>query len=144
MSYRNVAEVVEGHRVVSLPVGASVRDAAAYMTQEHVASVVVTDQGEHVAGIFTERDLTARVVAGGLDPEKTPLVKVMTQSPITIAPDATVAEALRVMHLNGLRHLPVMEDGKVMGVVSMRDFIGAEKAAADREYETMDKLTEIL
>lgn len=144
MPHRSVSEVIEGHRIVSLPADADVREAARRMTAEHVASVVVTDNDAHIVGIFTERDLTSRVVAGGLDPERTALSQVMSPTPLTIGPDATVAEALRMMHLNGLRHLPVLSAGQVVGVVSMRDFVGAEVAAVEGECKTMDCLTEIM
>jgi signal-transduction protein with cAMP-binding, CBS, and nucleotidyltransferase domain len=144
MPHRNVSEVIEGHRIVSMPAGAGVREAARRMTTEHVASVVVTDETAHIVGIFTERDLTSRVVAAGLDPEKTTLKQVMSATPLTIGPEATVADALRSMHLNNLRHLPVLVDGQVVGVVSMRDFVGAEVAAVEGQCQTMDCLTEIM
>lgn len=144
MPHRSVSEVIEGHRIVALPAVAGVREAARRMTDEHVASVVVTDGDAHIVGIFTERDLTSRVVAGGLDPESTPLSKVMSPTPLTIGPEATVADALRMMHLNGLRHLPVLQGGDVIGVVSMRDFVGAEVAAVEGQCKTMDCLTEIM
>lgn len=144
MQNRSVSEVIAGHRIVSLPAAAGVREAAVRMSKEHVASVVVTDAQAHVVGIFTERDLTSRVVADGLDPEKTTLENVMSPAPLTIEPGATVAEALRKMHLNGLRHLPVMVGDQVVGVVSMRDFIGAEVASVEGQCKTMDCLTEIM
>lgn len=144
MPHRSVSEVIEGHRIVALPAMAGVREAARRMTAEHVASVVVTDGDAHIVGIFTERDLTSRVVAEGLDPEKTPLAQVMSPTPLTIGPEATVADALRMMHLNGLRHLPVLQGGDVIGVVSMRDFVGAEVAAVEGQCKTMDCLTEIM
>lgn len=144
MPHRSVSEVIRGHRVVSLPAEAGVREAARRMTEERVASVVVTGDNARVIGIFTERDLTSRVVANGLDPGATSLRQVMSAAPLTIDPDATVGDALRAMHLNRLRHLPVLDDGKVVGVVSMRDFVGAELAIADGQCDAMDALTEIM
>ncbi|HYH39016.1 MAG TPA: CBS domain-containing protein [Azospirillum sp.] len=145
MMHRNVGDLVSNRRVVSLPADASVRDAAAHMKSAHVASVVVTESGdEHLEGIFTERDLTERVVAGGLDPEKTKLSDVMTPCPITVGLETSVRDALRQMSNNSLRHLPIVENGKVVGVISMRDFMGDELALLDREKEIMESLTEVL
>lgn len=143
MMNRSVAEVIAGHPVVSLPARAHAREAADRMAAKHVASVVVVDDQSHVVGIFTERDLTVRVVSGRLDPDSTPLAEVMTPTPVTTAPETLVGEALRVMNLNGMRHLPVVDaERTVLGVVSTRDFIGVELAHGEREYETMQALTE--
>ena len=145
MMHRNVGDLVSNRRVVSLPAGASVREAAAHMKAAHVASVVVTETNDdHLEGIFTERDLTERVVAGGLDPEKTRLADVMTPCPITVGMETSVRDALRQMFSNGLRHLPIVQGGKVVGVISMRDFMGDELAVLDREKELMESLTEVL
>jgi len=145
MMHRNVGELVTERRVVSLPAEASVRQAASRMKTAHVASVIVTDDGEgHLAGIFTERDLAERVVADGLDPDSTSLSDVMTRCPVTVGLDTSMRDALRRMYWNSLRHLPIVEGGKVVGVISMRDFMGEELASLDREKELAESLTEIL
>ena len=145
MMHRNVGEMLNNRRVVSLPPDASVRQAATEMKAAHVASVVVTEAGhDGLEGIFTERDLAERVVADGLDPDRTPLSDVMTRCPITVDLDTSVRDALRRMFGNGLRHLPIVHSGKVVGVVSMRDFMGEELAVLDREKELMESLTEVL
>ena len=81
--------------------------------------MVVADQ--KLVGIFTERDVVIRVIAQGRDVLTTPLAEVMTSNPITVAPDKSFGYALLVMHENGFRHLPVMEDGKLIGIVSARN-----------------------
>ncbi|MBB3263409.1 CBS domain-containing protein [Azospirillum sp. OGB3] len=145
MMHRNIGDLLNRRRVVSLPAGASVRDAARQMKAAHVASVVVTASiDEQIEGIFTERDLTDRVVADGLDPDHTPLSEVMTPCPVTAAHDITVGEALRRMADHGLRHLPVVRDGRVIGVLSMRDFLGEELMLIEHEREMMDSLTEVM
>lgn len=145
MMHRNVGELLSNRRVVSMPPDASVRQAVTRMKASHVASVVVTDAGDaHLEGIFTERDLAERVVADGLDPDRTRLSDVMTPCPITVDLDTSVRDALRRMSNNSLRHLPIVHDGKVVGVVSMRDFMGEELAVLDREKELMESLTEVL
>ncbi|HEY0835317.1 MAG TPA: CBS domain-containing protein [Azospirillum sp.] len=145
MMHRNVGDLLTNRRVVHLPPSATVREAACQMKASHVASVVVTDHGDdHLEGIFTERDLTERVVAAGLDPERTPLSAVMTPCPITVDLDTTVRDAMRHMFCNGLRHLPIVRGDKVVGIVSMRDFMGEELALLDREKELMESLTEVI
>lgn len=145
MMHRNVGELLNHHRLVALPANATVRDAARRMKAAHVASVViVTAEDDSIEGIFTERDLTDRVVADGLDPDTTPLSVVMTPCPITIGPDTSVRDALRQMAGNGLRHLPIVQGDHVVGVVSMRDFMGEELAVLDNEQRLMESLTEVI
>jgi signal-transduction protein with cAMP-binding, CBS, and nucleotidyltransferase domain len=125
--HRHIGDLVTNRGVVSLSAGASVRQAACRMKDAHVASVVVmAPDDEHLSGIFTERDLTERVVASGLDPDSTPLAAVMTPCPITVDLDTTVRDAMRGMIRAGLRHLPVADHGHIVGVVSTRDFMGEE------------------
>lgn len=144
MMKRSVAEAIAGHRVVCLTAEATVRAAADLMNSAHVASIVVIDGERRPIGIFTERDLTVRVVSGRLDPDDTLLDKVMTHTPLTTPANTSVREAVLVMHQNGLRHLPVVDGGAVVGVVSMRDFVGAELAATDGDCEMMDRLVETM
>jgi CBS domain-containing protein len=94
--------------------------AAARMTEQACGSVLVYD-GDGLCGIFTERDLVTRVVGKGLDPKTTPLRAVMTRGPDCIGSTETAREALRRMDEFGYRHLPVVEGGQVLGVISMRD-----------------------
>lgn len=143
--HRNVGDLLNHRHVVSLPPEASVREAVRQMKAAHVASVVVTATADdRIEGIFTERDLTDRVVADGLDPDATPLSAVMTPYPVTVGPETSVRDALRNMFQNGLRHLPIIQDNRVVGIVSMRDFMGDELATLDREKELMESLTEAL
>lgn len=144
MMHRNIGEMLSNHRVVSLPPAASVRDAARAMKEAHVASVVVIEGEETIVGIFTERDLTDRVVAEGLDPERTALSAVMSRCTVTCEPGTTVREALRMLAGNDVRHMPVVENRHVVGVVSMRDFMGDELAVLDREKALVESLTEVL
>jgi CBS domain-containing protein len=83
-------------------------------------------------GIFTERDMVNRVVADGLDPDMTPLSKVMTANPDTIGASASALDALKAMNDRSYRHLPVVDEGRIVGVVSTRDFYGEEKAQEER------------
>ena len=103
----------------------SVFKAATLMADRNVGAVMVVE-GETLVGIFTERDVVFRVVARGLDPATTPVVRVMTPAPQTTAPDVPFGSALAVMHEKGFRHMPVLEDGKPIGIVSARSAMDPE------------------
>lgn len=145
MLRRSVGDVARAHPLLCLSAQASVRDAARLMKNDHVASVFVTSGGRLPAGIFTERDLTDRVVAEGLDPDRTTLAEVMSPAPATIDAAASVGAALRLMFTHAVRHLPVTgADGQVVAMVSMRDFLGAEVEEMDRARALSDDVAEIL
>jgi CBS domain-containing protein len=95
--------------------------AAQLMVERRVGSAVVVDGGR-VAGIITERDVL-RAVARGLVPWHTPVSECMTAAPLVVGPDTPAAEALELMITKGFRHLPVIEDGQLVGVVSLRDLV---------------------
>lgn len=97
----------------------TVGEAVAVMAQHRVGSVLVME-GTRLLGIFTERD-TVRALSLSHDAPRHQIVSWMTPEPKTVAPDADADEALKFMLDHGFRHLPVVEDGKVVGIVSMRD-----------------------
>jgi CBS domain-containing protein len=136
---RVVPDIVNNQQLLELPSTATVRGAALAMRERHVGAVLVTADG-HLDGIFTERDMVNRVVAEGRDPDQTTLAEVMTADPDTIAPTTTAIEALRLMNDGGYRHLPIVERGRVVGIVSRRDFHGDEKARLDDESDLWKKI----
>jgi CBS domain-containing protein len=95
--------------------------AAAARMAEHYCGSILVCAGAELRGIFTERDVLARVVAAGRDPARTRLEEVMTPDPKTIEGSAPVAEAVRRMDEGCCRHLPVLEGDRVLGVISWRD-----------------------
>jgi|AGTN01.2.fsa_nt_gi Predicted signal-transduction protein containing cAMP-binding and CBS domains len=116
-----VPDVVPPRPVLALPPDASVRRAARTMAEQNVAALLVSDDGV-VRGIVTERDITARVVAPGLDPDSTPLSRVMTADPYSLRADDSIGEALELMRRHGFRHLPVLDgEGRPLAMVSVRD-----------------------
>jgi CBS domain-containing protein len=100
----------------------TVGEAVAVMAQNRVGSVLVME-GDRLLGIFTERD-TVRALSQSHDAPRHQIVSWMTHDPQTIPPDFDSDKALKTMLDNGFRHLPVVEDGKVVGMVSMRDLAG--------------------
>lgn len=98
--------------------------AAATMFEHRIGSLVVVEDGGTLAGIFTERDLV-RACAAGVDTHATTVGAWMTQDPVTAPVDAEVAASLQVMIDEDFRHLPVLGEGGLVGVVSMRDLTRA-------------------
>jgi CBS domain-containing protein len=98
----------------------TVGKAARRMAEKQTGAILVVAD-DQVIGIFTERDALFRVIAKGLDPNATQLGDVMTAAPKTIAPDKSFGHAMLVMHENGFRHLPVIDNGKPIGIISARD-----------------------
>ncbi|MCG8359002.1 MAG: CBS domain-containing protein [Kiloniellales bacterium] len=134
MKKRTIAEMLAGERIVELSPSASVREASLLMAKEHVGAVLVCVE-DRLEGIFTERDALSRVLAQHRNPETTQLSEVMTRNPLTIRRQAAAIEALRLMRNGGFRHLPVVDNGRVVGVVSLRDFCGAELAEIEDELD---------
>jgi CBS domain-containing protein len=114
-----IKSVLEPRKLVTAAPQASVSEAARLMKDGKVGAVLVVEGGRLV-GIFTERDALFRVIAGGLDPDATALGEVMTPDPTTVGPHETFGYALLLMHENGLRHVPVVEDCRPVGVLSAR------------------------
>jgi len=114
-----IKSVVEPRKLVVAAPHTSVGEAARLMKEGKVGALLVVEEGVLI-GIFTERDAVFRVMAGGLDPDSTLLRDVMTPDPTTVAPDETFGYALLLMHESGFRHVPVVENGRPVGVVSAR------------------------
>ena len=144
MLQRHLKDILRPQHLCYLPMGASVRAAASEMSRRHIASVLVVDDNQALRGIFTERDVLDRVLMAGRDPDATPLSEVMTHNPVTIEAAQTVRTAIAELKANGVRHLPVMDDSKIVGIVSMRDFLADEIAELDHERENATVIWETL
>jgi CBS domain-containing protein len=125
MSQRRVRDIIVRRDVVQLRADASVRSACKLMSEQGVGAVVVMD-GEIIEGIFTERDALKRVLADGRDPDTTTLEEVMSRDMVKLAPDDWAVDALRLMSQVGIRHLLVVDQEMLIGIISLRDFVGAE------------------
>jgi CBS domain-containing protein len=115
---------------------ASVVEAARRMAERNVGAILVLD-GDNLLGIFSERDVMTRVVAEGLDPVSTPVRFVMSTTLATIDESATVEQAGKLMDEHKCRHLPVMREGKVVGVISMRELMHLEIDSKSDEIKHM-------
>ena len=97
----------------------TIGETAQMMVERGVSSAVVSDYG-NLIGIVTERDLT-RAVAGRVHTSEARVREWMTSDPITLTPDASANEAAKIMLDNGFRHVPIVEEGRAVGIVSIRD-----------------------
>ena len=125
MSNRSIRDVIAEQEPITASESITVSAAAQLMKRNEVGAVMVVEEGRLV-GVFTERDALFRVLAEGRDTRTTRLSDVMTRNPVTIHPDRPFAEALHIMHEGGFRHVPVVEDGRPVGMVSARDALGPE------------------
>lgn len=110
----------KGRNVFSIPPTVSVAEAVAEMNRHRVGSIFVLDDGRLV-GIFTERDVLRRVVGEGRDPKKSQVTEVMTANVITISPDSSIEDAMEIFTQKRCRHLPVIEEGRLTGTISIGD-----------------------
>ena len=108
--------------------------------RKHNVGAVLIIENEALKGIITVNDMTYRVIAEGLDSDKTLLGEIMTSNPDTVSSDTTAIEALRLMQDGNYRHLPVVDGGRVLGLVSRRDFHGVEKARLDDETALWERI----
>ncbi|MFL5279589.1 MAG: CBS domain-containing protein [Rhodopila sp.] len=140
---RTIREVIHNQRVLTLSPDASVRVAARAMAEHRVGSVMVMKH-DRLVGIITERDCLTRVLAAGVDPDTTELSAVMTRKVMTITPDHLLVNALHRMHDNGFRHMPVVENGRPIGMISVRDALGSDLIRFEMEEEIKERLTEVM
>jgi len=146
MPSRAAIKIIQNRHFLTATADRSVLAVAAHMrdNQEDVVLVVAPDDGR-LLGICTERDLTYKVLAAGLDAKSTPIGQVMTANPQTIGPDRLFGHALHLMYEGGFRHLPVvLADGRPIGVLSSRDALGLEAFHFYKELDQREVLTEIL
>ncbi len=108
--------------VLSIAHDSTVQEAAQYMRVSNVGSLLIKEYDDYV-GIVTETDLTRKVVGGGLNPEATPIANIMTQPVQTMDRFLPVEEANKYMHKNKIRHLAVTENGKIVGMLSIKDLV---------------------
>lgn len=129
---RSLRTIVAGRPPVTVTKAATVTEAAQEMKRRGVGSVLVLE-GTRLVGIFTERDALYRVLATERDPAGTHVGDVMTPQPQTTHPDEPFVRALRTMHEGRFRHLPVVEFGRPIGIVTVRDAL--DEDLADLRFE---------
>lgn len=124
----SVGDILErkGSSVVTVRPDDTVLEAARRMNEERIGAVVVSENGARVDGIFTERDVMRRVVAAGRSPDTTRVREVMSTPVTCCKPATTMNECQTVMTSKRLRHLPVVESGELIGMISIGDILAQE------------------
>ena len=140
---RTIRDIIMTQKILALPPGTSVQEAARAMADRNVGSVMVVEDGKLV-GIFTERDALVCVLAPGLDPVVTKLSVVMVRNVLTVSPDRSLVNALHRMRDNGFRHMPVVENGIPIGMISVRDALASDLVQLETEEEVKERLTRVM
>jgi CBS domain-containing protein len=125
MPIRSLRSIAASQRPVTFGADVPVVHVARTMRERQVSAAMVVS-GTRLVGIFTERDALFRVLAEGRDPQTTSVGDVMTRDPQTIDPARPFVDALRMMHDGHFRHVPIVEDGRPIGMVSARDALHAD------------------
>jgi len=144
MAERTVFQSMSNKHVVRVPPQATIREAACVMTRANCGSVLIMEAPDTLLGILTERDLMTRVLARGLDPERTTAREVMTPNPICVPPETLVSDAVVLMLERGFRHLPLVSGTKILGVFSVRDALPREIGTALSQAEFNEQVNDVL
>lgn len=126
----------KGHEVFSVAPGASVLDAVRQMAERHIGALLVIEGGR-LEGIVSERDYARKVVLSGRSSSTTAVREIMSSPVVTIGPDNTVDDAMRLMTDRRIRHLPVVRGSELLGVVSIGDLV---KSVIEEQRHTIDDL----
>lgn len=127
----------KGNEVISIDPDRSVLDAIKRMAEVGIGSLVVLD-GDRLAGILSERDYARKVILKGRASDSTPVADIMTTEVVTTTPAATIDECMQLMTDRKFRHLPVIDDGRVVGIISIGDLVQAIIADQKAEIEQLE------
>jgi CBS domain-containing protein len=125
----------------SIEASASVVEAARLMREEHIGSLPITD-GEDLVGLITDRDITTRVVAEAADLKTTSVGDVYSRDLVSVEPDSDLEEAVQLMASHQVRRLPVVEDGRLVGIVAQADIALNLKENEQRTGELVEAISE--
>jgi len=131
-----ICDLLKNQVTISADVHQTVFEVARLMVEHNIGAVPVLQDGQ-LAGIFTERDLMSRVVASGKDPARTPVSQVMTDDPLTVAPNDPLETCMTLMKRHGFRHVPVCAGRELRGIVSLRDILLHDLDEKDDEVRMM-------
>jgi len=131
-----INDLLKDQVTVSAEVGQTVLEVARIMVDHNIGAVPVLQDGRLV-GIFSERDLMNRVVVGGRDPARTRVSEVMTEDPLTLEPKDSLEICMTLMRRHGFRHLPICQERKLRGMVSLRDILLHDLHEKDDEVRMM-------
>jgi len=133
---KNARDLIAGQDLFVVSGEETVFDAACLMAEKRIGAVPVVE-GDRVVGIFSERDIMNRVVAKNLNPQKTLVEQVMTKDLIVGTPEEDIEQILYRMKQSNIRHLPIVQSGKLIGILSLRDLLQADLNEKDQEIKIM-------
>jgi CBS domain-containing protein len=128
----------KGNQVWSIEDEDPVLEAIQLMADKHIGALPVTRNGELV-GVLSERDYARKVILLGRSSAETPVWQIMSSPVVTVAPDEGVRQCMEIMTHKRIRHLPVMEDGRMIGVISIGDLVRAVIEEQDQTIEQLEK-----
>jgi CBS domain-containing protein len=139
---RNVNQILQakGGRLVTVPQEAPVLEVIRLMADNHIGSVLVM-QGDELVGIATERDYARKVILQGRSSADTPVAQIMTRQVVTVSATDTAQTCMELMTNRRIRHLPVLENGRVVGLVSIGDLV---KAVIEDQQEEIAQLQQYI
>jgi CBS domain-containing protein len=126
----------KGHEVWSIDVEEPVLEAIQLMADKHVGALPVTRNGE-LAGVISERDYARKVILMGRSSAETPVWQIMSSPVVTVGPDVNVRQCMELMTHRRIRHLPVVENGRMIGVISIGDLV---RAVIEEQEQTIEQL----
>jgi len=138
-----IGDVIRDREPYFVRESATVLDAAEYMTSRNIGAVCILDDADKLTGIFSERDLLRRVVLARRDPASVPVRDVMSEITVAIECSDTPHDALERMEQHSTRHLPIVRDGKWVGMLSMRDIMRVELSEQGDELRLLHEYTGI-
>jgi CBS domain-containing protein len=122
LAYRPLKQILKSGNVWAVASADTVLTAVRIMEEKNIGFLVVLEK-EAIVGVVSERDCLRRVVLAGKAPQATAVKDIMVENVVKVGIEDTFAECLRLMHAHGIRHLPVLEKGRLAGVVSIRDLL---------------------
>lgn len=141
MPSRIVSDVIRNKQCFTVGLQTSVRQAASLMKEHHVSALIVLGATGKLVGICTERDMVFDVIAGGLNPDTTPVYSIMTERPLAIGSDKPFGHALHLMYEGGFRHVPVVDPaGRPIGMVSARDALDSDVLSFDEDLTRRERI----
>ena len=127
----------KGRQVFSVAPGTPVLEAIRTMAERHVGALLVME-GEKLSGIVSERDYARKVILMGRSSADTPVRDIMTAAVITVQPETPVEKCMQIMTERRVRHLPVIESGRVVGMISIGDLVKAVMAEQQQQIEQLE------
>ena len=135
---KSLRDLCENRTMQFVNMGISVYEAIQHMAKGNVGAVPVLDADGKLRGIFSERDVMIKCAAKKLDTEKIKIDEVMTKGVIVMEAHDTYEDCLKIMQQEGIRHMPVRDGDKLIGVVSMRDLMQADVDEKKQEIENLN------